>query len=516
MLVIYHPEDKNMKKIARILLTASLLAATSAPCAFAGKADGTARIVLNGELGTLNYFFDASRESLITNLQIFNGLIYRDPKSGEFKGDLAESWSWVDDKTLEIKLRQNVKFSNGEPFDADDVVFTINYIVDPANKIVLYDYVKWMKSAEKVDASTVRIHLEKPYAMALASLSTFVPIYPKDYYEKEGQSGMGAKPVGTGPYVVTAVTPGSGYTLERNPNYFKGPKPAASIDKVEVRTIKDVNTQLAELMSGNLDFMWNFPADVAQNLEGTGEFNVMRKPGLRVGFLELDAAGRSSEKSPFKDLRVRQAMNYAIDRQGIVDGLLQGGSKVLNSACSPIQTACDSNVKTYPYDPVKAKQLLTEAGYPDGFTMEMAVYRDRPLAEAMINNLAAVGIKINLSVLQYSALTSRRLDGTVPLAFLTDGSSSIADAAAITPAYFTLGKLDYSQDKEVAQQLTQADESVDENIRKQGYSKALNRIAEQAYWVPLWTYSVSYALSKDLKFEPSSDELLRFYDMSWN
>ncbi|WP_210421392.1 ABC transporter substrate-binding protein [Rhizobium sp. R693] len=499
-----------------LIMSAGLISVAASAPAHAGKDDGVARIVLNGEVGTLNYYFDSSREGLITGLQIYDGLVYRDPTSGEFKGDLAESWSWRDDKTIEFKLRKGVKFSNGEAFDADDVVFTINYIVDPANKIVLYDWVKWMKSAEKVDAYTVRLHLAQPYAMAMAALSGFVPMYPKDYYEKVGVSGMAAMPVGTGPYKVTAVTPGSGYTLEQNPNYFDGPKAKPAIEKIEVRTIRDVNTQLAELMSGNLDFMWQFPSDIANNLASTGEFNVTSKPGLRVGFLALDAAGRTSEQSPLKDVRVRRAINYAIDRKGIVEGLLQGGSETINSLCNPAQFGCDTNVQSYEYDPIKAKELLKEAGYPDGFKTAMGVYRDRPLAEAIVSNLASVGIGVSTEILQYSALTSKRIEGKMPISFLTDGSSSIADVAAITPIYFGLSSQDYAQDKVVAGDLQAGGTTVDEGARKAAYSRAFNRIADQAYVVPLWSYTVSYALSKDLKFEPTPDELLRFFDMAWN
>lgn len=501
-------------KLVTFLTTASLLAFSGA--AWAGKADNTARISLPGEVGTLNYYFDSSREGFISSLQIFDGLIYQDPKTNEFKPSLAESWNWVDDKTLEFKLRKDVKFSNGEPFDADDVVFTINYIVDPQNKVVVYDKVKWMKSAEKVDQQTVRINLHAPYPLALVALAVSTPMYPKDYYEKVGQAGMSSAPVGTGPYRVTSVTPGSGFNLEKNPNYFNGPKAAATIGKIEVRTIRDVNTQLAELMSGNLDFMWQFPADIADKLKSTGQFNVTAKPTMRIGFITLDAMNRSTPKSPLADVRVRQAMNYAIDRKGIVDALVQGGAEVINTACAPIQFGCEQDVVKYAYDPAKAKKLLAEAGYANGFTIEMGAYRDRPYAEAMINNLAAVGIKVNLSMLQYSALASRHMEGNMPMAFLTHGSSSIPDVAAITPEFFGLGKQDYAGDKEVAALLKEGGSTIDNDKRKASYSKAFKLIAEKAYWVPLWTYPSTYAMSKDLKFDPTADELLRFYDMSWN
>lgn len=501
--------------ILRSLAVTSVAALLSSTAAFAGKSDDTARIALAGEVGSLDYYFDSSREGLITSMQIFDGLVYKDPKSGEFKGNLAESWERIDDATLEFKLREGVKFSNGEPFNADDVVFTVNYIVDPATNAVVYDKVKWIESAEKVDDHTVRIHMTKPYPMALENLSASVPIYPKDYYEKVGREGMAVEPVGTGPYMVTSVTPGSGYTLEKNPNYFDGPKASPEIGTVEVRTIRDVNTQLAELMSGNLDFMWQFPADVAEKLEGTGQYNVFKKDTMRIGFITLDAAGRAQPDGPLKDLKVRQALNHAIDRKAIVEGILQGG-EVINSACSPSQFGCEKDVTVYEYDPEKAKQLLKEAGYENGFTIEMSAYRDRPLAEAMLNNLAAVGVNVTLNMLQYSALASRHMEGNVPMAFLTHGSSSIGDVAAISPEFFALGKQDYAGDKEVAELMNTGGATMDEQARLEAYSKAFKKIAEQAYWVPLWTYPSTYALSQDLKFDATSDELIRFYDMGWN
>lgn len=500
----------NFKRSA----TVSALILMSTTAVYANKADDTARIALAGEVGTLNYYFDSSREGFITSLQIYDGLIYKDPKSGEFKPDMADSWTQIDDKTVEFKLRKDVKFSNGEAFNADDVVFTLNYIVDPANKIVTYDKVKWVKSAEKVDDYTVKVHFTKAYPLAFEYFAANMPMYPKDYYEKVGMSGMATKPVGTGPYAVTEVIPGSGYTLERNDNYV-GPKAKPQIGKVEVKTIRDVNTQLAELASGNLDFMWQFPGDVAEKLKGTGQFNVFSKATMRIGFITLDAAGRAAADGPLKHLKVRQALNYAIDRKSIVEGLLPGG-QVINSACAPIQFGCETNVTTYDYNPEKAKELLKEAGFENGFTIEMGAYRDRPISEAMISQLAAVGVKVNFTMLQYSALASRHMEGNMPMAFLTHGASSIGDVAAVSPEFFAGGKQDYAGDKEVIDLMNEGGSTLDKEKRAGAYSKAFKKIADEAYWIPLWTYPSTYALSQDLKFDATPDELIRFYDMGWN
>ena len=502
----------NRNLLGGSLAAVMLLGATAAQ---ADKAKDTLNVAFTKELESVDSYMNSSREGVVMQRAIWDGLLYRDPDTGEYKGNLATSWKWIDDTTLELKLRQGVKFQNGEPFDADDVVYTVNWVADPAHGVKTQRNVNWMKSAEKVDQYTVRIHTKGPFPAALEYLAGPVSMYPKDYYSKVGPEGMGLHPVGTGPYKVVSVEPGKHFVLEKFDGYHEGPKPAAKIGKIDIRTIPDVNTQMAELFNGTLDFLWQVPADQAEKLAQMDRFTVKNKSTMRIGYLTMDAAGRTGKDDPFTDVRVRRAVAHAIDRKAMVKALLKGDSQVVDTACYPSQFGCSQDVKTYDYDPAKAKELLKEAGYPDGFTTDFYAYRNRDYAEAIASFLNAVGIKTNFHYLQYSALRELQMKSGVPIAFLTWGSYSINDASAITSQFFEHGKLDDARDDQVKQWLDVADSATDPEKRKEYYKKALQRIADQAYWAPLFSYNTNYVFSKDVSYTPYADEVLRFNMMSW-
>ncbi|WP_408633672.1 ABC transporter substrate-binding protein [Pseudorhodobacter aquimaris] len=486
--------------------------------ALADKANDTLRVAYTKELENVDSYFNSSREGVVMQRAVWDGLIYRDPITNEYKGNLATSWEWIDDKTLELTLREGVTFHNGDAFSADDVVATVNFVAKEENGAKTQRNVNWMESAEKVDDFTVRIKTKEVFPAAIEFLSGPVSIYPAEYYAEVGPSGMGLAPVGTGPYKVVEVVPGQKFVLEKNENYHDSPKGQPSIGRIEIRTIPDVNTQIAELFSGSLDLIWQVPADQAEKLAAMGDqFVVSNESTMRVGYLSMDAAGRSSmDPNPFQDIKVRQAVNYAIDRNAIVDNLLKGESKVVWTPCFPSQFGCDQNVTTYPYDPAKAKELLAEAGYPNGFETPFYAYRDRDYAEAISSYLNAVGIKTDFKMLQYSALRELNMKGDVPLSFQTWGSYSINDASAMVSQFFKHGSLDSTRDDQVLEWLDVADQSNVPETRLEYYTKALTRIADEAYWAPMFSYNTNYVTSPEVDYTPTADEVLRFTTMRWN
>lgn len=498
------------------LLCGAVLAIALPTSAMANKADDTVHIAFSKELDNADIYFSSARESTIFGYAVFDSLVERDLKTGKWVGNLAESFQWVDDTTLEFKLRQGIKFHNGEPFDADDVVFTFNHFSDPETGAAMPNTVNWIKNAEKVDQYTVRVHLKTPFPAALDYVQSAIPIYPDQYYQKVGARGFSKKPVGTGPYEVVSIDPGRGYTLKAFEGYHtNGPRQKAQIGTVEVRSIPDVNTQLAELFSGSTDFIWRVPEEQAKKIAAQGRFAVTKAPTMRFGYIELDASGRTGKDVPMKDIRVRQAINYAIDRTAIRDAFFSPESKIINSICNPLQFGCEQDVASYDYNPEKAKKLLAEAGYPDGFTTTLYAYRDRHAAEAIAQMLADVGITAKLTFLQYAALADKGLHGEVPMGFLTWGSGSIADVSASTSKFFDGSSIDYVKNPDLTALLKAGDTTTDADARKQNYSKALKLIADQAYWVPLWTYTANYVMSPELNYKPTPDEIVRFFDMSW-
>jgi peptide/nickel transport system substrate-binding protein len=170
----------------------------------------------------------------------------------------------------------------------------------------------------------------------------------------------------------------------------------------------------------------------------------------------------------------------------------------------------------YEFDPDKARALLEEAGYPDGFSTEFYAYRDREYAEAIMNYLNNVGIEVDFKFLQYSALREMNMTGDVPLSFLTWGSFSVNDASAMVSQFFKHGSLDDARDDQVLADLDVADRSTDPDTRIAHYTKAIERITDQAYWAPMFSYNTNYVFTKEVDYTPTADEVLRFTTVEWN
>ena len=237
---------------------------------------------------------------------------------------------------------------------------------------------------------------------------------------------------------------------------------------------------------------------------------------MRVGFLQFDTLGRAKENSPLKDVRVRQAISYAIDRKAMVDNLVRGASRVMNALCFVDQFGCtDQGVMRYPYDPAKAKALLKEAGYENGFEIDLGAYRERDYAEAVIGYLGAVGIKARLNYLRYAAFRDSLRAGKTSIGYQTWGSFSVLDVSAFDGVYFRGGEEDLTKDPQVIADLKEGDTATDPEKRKAAYAKALQRIAAQAYALPMFSYSTNYAFTSDLNFTAQPDEVPRFYAASW-
>ncbi len=503
-------------QISRILLATAAITLSST-AGYADKANDTLVYASDSEPETISPYHGNLREGVIVARHVFDSLIARNTETGKYEPQLATSWNWADPQTLDVTIRKGVTFHNGDPLSADDVVFTLNYVVSPEAKVVTKQNVSWIKSAEKIGEDQVRIHLVAPFPAAIEYLAGPVVIYPEAYFKKVGLDGFSREPVGSGPYKITSVMPGKGVKMEKNENYWEGsPLGKPQIGKLEFRIIPDPETQVAELITGGVDWIWRVQADQAGQMSAVPNIDVLAAETMRVGFLQLDATGRSPGSAPLKDARVRQAISYAIDRNAIVDNLVRGGARVMHSACFIDQVGCtDDGVPRYDYNPEKAKQLLAEAGFPNGFSIDLYAYREREYAEAVVGYLAAVGIKAKLNILKYAALRDLSRSGKVPIFFQTWGSYSVADASAFTGVWFKGDEDDLSRNQELTDLLKKADGTVEEANRQALYSQALKLIAEQAYLVPMFSYSTNYAFTSDLNFTAQPDELPRFFKASW-
>lgn len=507
----------SLRTVTRAAASALVGAAlVTAQPSVASKRDDTLRFAADQAVENVDPFFNNVRIGVIIGANVWDTLVYRDPKTNEYKGNLAKSWKQIDDRTIEFELRQGVRFHNGEEFDADSVVYTLNFVANPANKVVTQQNVSWIEKAEKIDKYRVRVVTKQIFPAAIEYLAGPVVIHPAKYYAEVGPRGMNAKPVGSGPYRVVSHTPGKSLVMERNPDYFKdSPKGAAKISKLEIRFIPDRQTQMAEVISGGMDLIMHVPKDQAEQATRVSNLQVVSGETMRIVFLQMNTLD-GSPAPQLKDIRVRRAIAHAIDREAIVKNIVGAGARVLHTQCFPSQFGCtDEGAPRYAYDPALAKKLLAEAGFPNGFETSIFAYRERNQTEVIINNLQAVGIKANLTFSQYAAMRDQVRANKSALSHQTWGSFSVNDVSASTPVYFTFEADDISRDPEVRDLLVRGNNSVDPNVRKAAYRDALRLISERLYSVPLWSLPVFYVANRELSFSAYPDELVRFWEMSW-
>lgn len=500
------------RQLAAVSLMALTLGSTGV---LAGSGDNSLNWVWDREDTTLDVYYRTDHNGLTIIQNVWDTLIYRHPDSDEYLPLLATSWEWETPTSLVFKLRPDVKFHNGEPFDADDVVATMNYVSTPSNGVLLLQMVSWIQSAEKIDQYTVRVNLKDAQPFVLEYLATGVPIYPNEYYANVGTDGMSRAPVGTGPYRVTSFEPSKGFELVRNENYFDGgPKDGATIETVRVRTQVEANMRIGELMTQSADFAYRLTSDQADQLEMMPGMKVVRQPSMTLQFLTFET---QNPDSPLANRLVREAIAHAINRDSIVENLARGGAERLDTPCYPMQIACSSEgVLVREYDPERARALLVEAGYPNGISIPIEATNQRDIIEAIIGDLAAVGITATLDFTVWGTFRERWIAGDLNLFHSSSGMWGIGDASIVFGTYFNEMPQDRSRDPVVTDLITRATSTFDLKERTALYLEASKRIVDEVYWLPLMSTPNNYVMAEGLTYQPSYDSIVRFYEMSWN
>lgn len=401
------------------LVVASCQSAT--PAAPGAQASQTAvqqpLVIVQGYLPkAIDPAFDTGLFTMSTYSYIFDTLVKTDD-SGQLLPNLATSWRTVDPKTWEFKIRSGVKFHNGEVFDAAAAKYTIDRINDPDLKS------PWrggrlgaISGVEAPSADTLVIKTSVPSVVIPSGLTTIYMVPPK-HVTQSGAVGFGKAPIGTGPFRVTEWVVDDHLTLERNPDYWGG---APKLSKVTIRMVPEEAPRIAALQAGE--------AQVAFPLSPELVSSVTAKPDLKVAQVilgqSLVIAMRAVNSGPLEKKQVRQALNYAIDKQKIFSTLMQSQGRLLDGQLGgPNTYGYNPDLKAYPYDVQKAKQLLADAGYPNGFEVKFQgpvgrYPQDQQIGEVIAAQLAAVGVKTRYEVIEAGKFSATAADGTIGPLFL--------------------------------------------------------------------------------------------------
>jgi len=539
----------------RLWQGASALAAGGAVSAFPatpGLFEGSAAVAIRqdetpqtGGTVTLGYIDEpptmdprVSGSAKATNLlvNVFDTLIALDPETGELVPGLASSWeSSADAMSYTFVLRNDVTFHDGTPFNAAAVKYTFDSIMDPELKsLTAIGYLGPYESTEVIDDYTVTVHFSTPYAAFPNTVSTtpLAPVSPTAA-EAMGPTEFGRAPVGTGPFKFAGWEQQVSITLERNPDYnwpiglyqHTGP---AYIDALTVQFIPEAATLTGSVESGQLTIADGIPPQDIEQFQNNPDFQVLLPPiPGSPQILPLNAA-----KFPTDDLAVRQAINYAVDTETIVDTLFFGTLKPAQGPLAASTWSYNPGVESYfPYDPDTASQLLADAGWTsgsggvlekDGQPLELEYITTSgqagDVAELVQAYLTQVGFKVNLQILEYAATAELMLQGAHNIARI---GYTGTDPIALSTLYHSrnIAGTNFNRtmkpDPTLDQMLDAAAAETDRDKRLQMYHDIQVYIMDQALIIPLWDQVIFWGADAKLKgLHPMSLGQIPFYD-SW-
>ncbi len=499
---------------------AATVALTSGPVA-AQKSKDTLRMSANDVYAVLSPYDMALEEAGQIYDQIYSPLMALDEKAGKWVPELATAWRHIDNKTLEVDLREGVTLHSGKTFTADDIKASIDYAIDPASKIRSKNRYTWIKSVEKLGNHKIRIHLTEPYALDLLALSARFSVMDSDILGKlENKADYGrVSAASAGPYKLVSMDRNKGYVVER----FDKLHPAltyrrAPIKRIEVVPVPDPQTQIAQLMTGGLDLLRNMPEDAAKELAKHPNVAVTPVASSSFIYMMVDGVGRTGRKE-FTDPRVRKAVAMAIDKEKIAKEIVPGGSQaeMMSAICFPFTLACDPSTKPYGYNPSEAKKLMIEAGYSNGFEMTLHVHQPvKDIAVAVAGYLKQIGINMTVSQQTISGYIQLREDSKLAAFIGFRPTGTFPETSDILDSFFT-GSRDYWNDPLIAKAMEDGSSEPDNVKRGRIFRPALDRVNAEAYIVPISSMPWVFAHTKDVRVDSNKlkANVVQISDIFW-
>jgi len=371
--------------------------------AYPAAAAGTDTLVVMQEAEPVG--LDLMQSSIQTTMNVcynIHDTLFHPQEDASVTPALAEKWEKVDDLTWKIMLRKDAVFHNGEPVDAAAVKFSFDRINNEALKSPNKGKLSAFTELNVVDDHTITIKTAEPYAPGLYMLGYYLPIVPPKYIQEVGDEKYNTDPVGSGPYKLSKWVRGEEIVLERFDKYY-GPKPAYKT--VIFKANPEEASRIAALITGEVQVVSGIPVHMRKKILDSGKAYLTDQMGV------MPYMGINTYEPPFNDVRARQAVNYAIDKELINKALFDGKAIICAGPISPRTFGHDPNLKPYPYDPDKAKSLLKEAGHPDGLDVRLAyptyMSQIQEQAEAIAANMTKAGFRVTLEPFERAVMWER-------------------------------------------------------------------------------------------------------------
>ena len=491
----------NSHPIAIAVLVCAVGMATPA---VADKASGTLHLAAAQPVQEISYYYDPSPDTVFESEAVYDDLVSYDVAHGKVEPLLAKAWRRIDPQTLEFDLRDDVKWQDGTKFTAADVVYTLKWLSDPKTVLRFKGNWSWIDKIEQIGNDKIRIHAVRPTPYDLTRFAYVTAILPQ--HQPGTPQEKGFHPIATGPYRATQIDDAKGIILERNENYHHGSaaKPGSNIKRITLQPIREIGTLVAQLLAGNLD-MINVPLQNAQELVQDPRFEMSIVQGSSFMYVAYDSRGRSGAK-PVTDERVRKALTLAIDRSALLK-LVAGNATLLapGAMCWRSQAGCDYSRSLPPFDPATAKKLLAEAGYPNGFDIEITTFTGpaTQIAEAVAGQWHAIGVNAKIDPQAVVSYRKKQAAGKIQVMVAAWPSGNIPDVSATVDAFFAAGPSDYSGDQELHDLAAQSDAAMDPDARKAIGRKMFDRATEKFFFLPISPFPTILVHTKELEVKQS-------------
>lgn len=438
-------------------------------------------------------------------INMFDTLVTRD-ESGQLAPSLATEWKATSDTVWEFKLRKDVKFHNGEPFNAAAAKFTLDRLINPDTKSPIAE-LRNVKSVAVVDDYTIAITTDGPDPIIPAKVVLFGGVMvPPTYIKEKGDDFFAKNPVGTGPYKFVSWAKDSQVVMEANADYWRG---APKFKKLIMRTIPNVADTVAALKTGEIDIAAaGLNADVVKDLKNNKDIDIVAADWIRTFYINLDAT-----KPPFDKKEVRQAVNYAIDVQTVIDSILGGYAKRVSTIIPKQNFGYDASIKPYEYNPEKAKQLLAQAGYPNGLTVQFdADNLDAVVVQAFAAQLEKVGIKCTINFTDNATLIANMTAKKAAPMYYLGNTGWTMDAMSNFQSYVRSDRRYARLNNPELDKLVDVEEkTIDPAKRKEAFTKAQQILKDEGYFIYLYQMDALLGIRKNVSFKPNPIGILWMY-----
>ena len=501
------------RAVLTVIVAVAVTAATSGVPATGAQSPSRPLVVATASDAITINPFDVNVVTPDTQMtrNLYDSLVELD-RDGRVIPALATAWTRINPTTLRFQLRHGVKFHHGEDFTAEDVKFTFDAVRDPARKHTRAGNLSFIDRVEVLDRYTVEIIAKRPEAMAIRVLARERIVSAT--YAKAHPAILNTKPNGTGAYRFVEWVKDDHLTMEAFPGHWRG---APAIPRVTWRAIKDDAARVAALVTGEIDVAHSVPTDLIPLVVRSGRAEVRPVAAMRSYWLMLV---NTRPDAPTAKREVRQALNYAIDRDELNRALFGGQALLLATAIHPKSLGYNPDL-TWPYDPAKAKELLTRAGYPHGFTIGLHASsgryaRDRELSQALAGQLARVGITVRVKNLEVGQFTDGVFTKTTdPLVLIAYGDADYDRTANFFQTHRTGALWSMISYPQLDALITRAEGTLDDAARAEVLREAQAWMMEHAPAVYLLTLVDIYGVNKTLKWQPRPDDVLSWREAAF-